>query len=280
MNVRLIALLLILVGITIAGYMLLPDQKDNQQTFDFWSQSNESNTSNIDHRLWQDILENYIDTEHDTGVYMFDYGSIEAEEVEQLKTYIDHLSALDPRQYNKVEQKAYWINFYNALTVKLILDHYPVESITDLGNTVLAFGPWDDELVHVEGQALSLNDIEHAILRPIWRDSRIHFAVNCASYGCPNLQDNAFTSENMEALLEKAAREYLVHDRGLRFDEGQLILSSIFDWYGEDFGANQKEVLLSLSEYLGDDLRQQLINYQGSIEYEYSWLLNDSELFE
>ena len=160
-----------------------------------------------------------------------------------MNNYIEQLAGIDPRAYRRIEQKAYWINLYNALTVKLIVDHYPVGSITTLGKTLGAFGPWDDHLITLAGQTLSLNDIEHRILRPLWKDPRIHFAVNCASYGCPDLQDIAFTAENIETLLNKAATDYLSHPRGAHFDGDELVLSSIFDWYAEDFGANQQEVL-------------------------------------
>ena len=92
-------------------------------------------------------------------------------------------------------------------------------------------------MVRVADQALSLNDIEHNILRPVFNDFRIHFAVNCASFGCPNLQSQAFTRDNVDALLESASREFLAHPRAIAFNaDGLLQLSSIFDWYAEDFG--------------------------------------------
>lgn len=102
---------------------------------------------------------------------------------QQLKRYIQQMASLDPRDYKKQEQFAYWVNLYNALTVQLVLDNYPTSSIKKLGKGFFSFGPWDDDIIRVAGKKLTLNDIEHRILRPIWRDKRIHYVVNCASLG-------------------------------------------------------------------------------------------------
>jgi len=272
--------IILVVAVIFAAYAYIKNAEKNKQTQLFWAEENTSNTETIEHSKWQDILENYIETEHESGVYLFDYSSIDDEDFAQLKEYIQQLASIDPRQYQSNEQKAYWINLYNALTVKLILDNYPLDSITSLGASVTAFGPWDDEVISIAEQKLSLNDIEHQILRPIWKDARIHFAVNCASYGCPNLQDNAFTAENMENLLNKAAEEYLAHPRGARFEQDRLILSSIFEWYAEDFGENKQAVLRTLSSYFSNDVAEKLASYQGKIDYEYDWSLNDFEYVE
>ena len=98
-------------------------------------------------------------------------------------------------------------------------------------------GPWGRALIEVEGEALSLDDIEHRILRPIWRDARIHYAVSCASIGCPNLQRTAFTDTNADELMAAAAHAYINHSRGVRIDGGRLIVSKIYSWFREDFGA-------------------------------------------
>lgn len=128
---------------------------------------------------------------------LFRYAEVTKEDKTLLNDYLDQLSKLDPREFNRQEQYAYWVNLYNALTVKLILDNYPVASITKLGG-LFSFGPWDEKVFTVAGQTLTLNDIEHRILRPIWKDPRTHYAVNCASLGCPNLQSQAFTAQNTE----------------------------------------------------------------------------------
>lgn len=277
---RKVIVLLLIICVGIVSYFYYQSKQEKLTPLLYWQTSDESSLEKIDHNVWQIMLENYVDTEHESGVHLFDYSNVEDDEIEQLAIYIKALSMLDPRKYRRLEQKAYWINLYNALTVKLILDNYPLESITKLGNKLTAFGPWDDHLITLEGKKLSLNDIEHKILRSLWKDPRIHFAVNCASYGCPNLQVKAFTSENIESLLDKAATEYLTHPRGHYFDEDELVLSSIFDWYAEDFGVNEKELLNTLSNFLSDNIGLKLKNHPGSIRYEYDWGLNDVELFE
>lgn len=143
-----------------------------------------------------------------------------------------------------------------------------------MGGSFFRPGPWNEKLVTIEGQAVSLNDIEHRILRPIWQDPRIHFAVNCASIGCPNLLSEAFTAQNLETLLEKAARDYLAHPRGLDFGEKSLTLSKIFDWYQVDFGNNESETLKTLSRWLPVGTAERLKAYNGRIKYQYDWALN------
>ena len=165
----------------------------------------------------------------------------------KLASYLASLQSLDPRDYSRAEQKAYWINFYNALTVQVVADAYPVKSIKDISESLLGKlgrifgGPWDDVHAKVAGLDLTLNNIEHGILRPIWRDNRIHYAVNCASYGCPNLSPTAFTADNTEELLEAGARAYVNHPRGVEFiDDDFIIISSIYKWYVADFGGERE----------------------------------------
>ena len=245
------------------------------ELWDFWQDSVESNSSEIDHSAWQKILFEHI-YKDESGLNLFDYQSAKSEASLDLAEYLSDMARVDPRNYSAAEQKAYWINHYNALTVQLILKNYPIESIGNLGRGFFKFGPWDDEIVIVAGEPLTLNDIEHRILRPIWQDARIHFAVNCASIGCPNLQPIAYTATNTEGLLELSAFEYLSHARGALFDSrGRLQLSSIFDWYAEDFGASENEVLITLSSYAPNELAEQLRAYEGKIDYDYDWQLND-----
>ena len=267
------AYLLIVVLITTLATTLLATQA-TAQAWEIWDLSNEQNVEVIDHSQWQEVLTTYIKTD-ETGLNLFDYQAA-ANNPANLHAYLHDMLSIDPRAYAKIEQYAYWINLYNALTVDLILDNYPVSSITKVSEKLFQFGPWDDQVAEIAGEVLTLNDIEHRILRPIWADLRIHFAVNCASIGCPNLQTKAFTSANIESLLNSSARDYLSHPRAASFNGlGFLVLSSIFDWYAEDFGDNEEEVLKKLSEYAPTELAEELVNYSGFIFYEYDWDLND-----
>ncbi|WP_394145525.1 DUF547 domain-containing protein [Vibrio atypicus] len=234
----------------------------------YWNSSNESNTAAISHQAWQDLLDKYLVTD---GEYtLFRYGSVNSQDKANLKEYIDRLSQQDPRQLTKVQQYAYWVNLYNAVTVDLIVDAYPIKSITKLGG-LFSFGPWGDDVVTINGKALTLNDIEHRILRPIWNDPRTHYAVNCASLGCPNLQSQAFTADNTEQLLKKAAIEFINSDKGVLQREGKAQLSSIYEWFADDFG-NKQQLFEHLSKY-----RPELAKLSGKISYEYDWDLNDKK---
>ena len=248
-----------------------------QESDPFWNTSNEKSTQQIDHQAWQVILDNYLLEDEASGINRFDYGEIDAEDRRLLEAYLKTMQGIDPREYASLEQAAYWINLYNALTIKLIADNYPVQSITKLGHSLTSFGPWDDPAAMIAGRSVSLNDIEHRILRPIWGDARIHFAVNCASLGCPNLQPEVFSSNNLESLLNKGAKEYLSHPRGLRFENGTLVLSEIFKWYSEDFGDSEEEILKHLGNYVSSTMRLKLLKHKTGIDYEYDWSLNGLE---
>jgi hypothetical protein len=179
---------------------------------------------------------------------------------------------------NRNEQKAFWINLYNALTVKVILDHYPVKSIRDIDISPGLFsdGPWGKKLVSVEGEDISLDDIEHRILRPVWKDPRVHYGVNCASHGCPNLQPEAFTAENSDELLDKGAREFVNSPRGARIENGKLTVSSIYVWFKPDFGGTDAGVIDHLKKYAQPGLRTQLEKIDRISDNQYDWTLNEA----
>lgn len=243
----------------------------------FWDESNEQAKITINHGPWQAILDSYL-KEHESGVNRFDYASLKAtvEDRSKLNGYLDHLQSIDPRDYARIEQKAYWINFYNALTVKVVVDAYPVDSIKAIHEGwIPRTGPWSDVHANVAGQDLTLDNIEHGILRPIWRDERIHYAVNCASIGCPNLASDAYTSDNTESLLHAGARDYVNHARGVDVVDGDfIVLSSIYDWWVYDFGNSEEGVLTHLIKYADAELAAQLKDFSGAIDYEYDWDLN------
>ena len=243
----------------------------------FWNSSDETNATEIDHAAWGALLSSYLSA-HSSGVNRFDYASLKAnpDDVAKLNAYIQQLQSIDPRTYSLAEQKPYWINFYNALTVKIVTDAYPVKSIKNIHkNWIPLSGPWGDVHAKVVGKDLSLDDIEHGILRPIWKDPRIHYGVNCASIGCPNLAREAYTAVNTESLLEAGAREYINHSRGVDLvDENSIVLSGIYDWFVFDFGNSEEGVLAHIGQYADEDLASKLKDFDGAFDYEYDWDLN------
>lgn len=241
----------------------------------FWEDYSPTSRITVDHTRWGNLLQTYLITSHSSGINRFHYAAVSAEDNKVLDQYIIQLTAIDPRSLNRTEQKAYWINLYNALTVDLILSHYPVASIRKLGKGFFSFGPWDDEITVIAGKTLSLNDIEHGILRPIWKDNRIHYALNCASLGCPDLSPKAFSPENMEHQLDLAATRFINHPRAVAFKQNRLHLSSIYDWYREDFGGSYKTLINHLQKYASPELADQLRVATKKVDYHYDWKLNE-----
>jgi hypothetical protein len=209
-----------------------------------WAQHDKSSGARIDHLKWTALLKKTVRRDP-KGVDRVDYGAYTAADRKQLADYISVLSTVPVDSRHPAEQRAFWINLYDALTVKTVLDHCPVDSIRDIDISpgIFVDGPRDKKLIKVEGIMVSLNDIEHRILRPIWRDPRLHYALNCASVGCPDLQDEAFTADNAEVLLDRGARNYINDARGVRFDGKELIVSKIYLWFQEDFDSNIDGVL-------------------------------------
>lgn len=246
------------------------------ELWDKWQARDETSKAVVDHSAWGMFLGRYVITQHPSGINRVAYSSVSKQDRTALAGYLEAMQGVTVSALNGAEQKAYWINLYNALTVRLVLDDYPVKSIKDLPKSAwFSFGPWDVKYLEIEGEKLSLNDIEHRILRPVWKDNRLHYALNCASLGCPNLQPQAFTSANTEELLEKAAREYLGHPRGATLVDGKLILSSIYDWFAEDFGGTREGLLAHVIRYAPPDLAAKLTLFNGKIGYVYDWRLNE-----
>jgi Protein of unknown function, DUF547 len=244
----------------------------------YWDKSNENSNKQISHDQWQSLLDSYVVVASDkTAINLFNYKAVSPEDKITLSQYLTSLQSINPLDYNKHQQKAYWINLYNALTVKLVLDNYPASSILWLGDTFFAIGPWDDELATINNIKISLNDIEQTILRPIWKDPRIHYAINCASYGCPNLPAQAFTATNTEQQLNTAAITFINHPRAVTVSGKDLILSEIYSWYDEDFGNNEDDLIEHLKLFAKPELKQALIKFQQEpedIDYDYQWQLN------
>jgi len=185
------------------------------------------------------------------------------------------MQAIDPRNFRKQEQYAYWINLYNAATIDIVLQNPGKSSILRMGESFFSAGPWNDEVLRVAGIDLTLNDIEHRILRPIWRDQRVHFAVNCASMSCPNLAKDAYTSRSIERLLDKNEHDFINDPRGVRLTpRGRLEISKIFDWYRIDFAATDAALVDYLASHAVEPLATQLKSYRGKIRYEYDWSIN------
>jgi hypothetical protein len=241
-----------------------------------WRAHDDANSEVIDHTAWDVLLRRYI-VPGKAGITLFKYRAVSGDDRKSLADYVASLAAVPISKFGRSEQLAYWINFYNALTVKVVLDHYPVKSIRDIDISPGLFtdGPWDKKLVSVESATISLNDIEHRILRPIWRDNRVHYAVNCASIGCPNLQARAFTGSDMDPMLNKGAQEFVNSPRGVSIKDGLVTVSKIYDWFYVDFGESDDDLFRHLLKFAAPTIRERLKAIGNIDNVAYDWRLND-----
>ena len=211
----------------------------------------------VSHQAWDDLLQKHVSEKGKV-----DYRGWQ-KDMNQLNAYLEMLAQHTPnKSWGRNEKVAYWINAYNAFTVKLILDNYPLRSIRDLDNGAV----WDREWIKLGGQTYSLNQIEHEILRKRYPDPRIHFAVNCAATSCPPLLSRAYTAEKLEMQLEQQTKAFITNETYNKLGRKEVIVSKIFDWYREDFGS----LISFLNQYTDVP-----INANASVQYrEYDWALN------
>lgn len=230
-----------------------------------------------DHAAWDRLLKVYVKPGRD-GVNRVNYAAFKSRGHQALKAYLASLQSADPTKLGRNDRFAYYVNLYNAKTIDIVLDHYPVSSIKkiSLGGGLFASGPWKAKVVKVKGRALSLDDIEHGILRKQFKDPRVHYAVNCASIGCPNLPKEAFTGAMLNAQLDASARAYVNNPRGFRFVGAKLTASSIYDWFQEDFGGTERGVIQHARKYAKPELTAMLSKAASINRFTYDWSLNDT----
>lgn len=226
----------------------------------------QSDARPVTHELWDSLVH-----EHVTESGLVDYEGFIADS-NRLNQYLDLLSRHHPNDehWSRDERLAYWINAYNAFTVKLIVDHYPVESIKDIKNGIPFVNTvWDIKFIKIEGREYDLNNIEHGIIRPKFDEPRIHMAVNCAAISCPKLQNEAYTAEKLDAQLDQASREFLSNEDKNVITPDQLKLSKIFSWYRGDFDS----VIEFVDQHTETDIKE-----NPEVEYlDYNWALNEVE---
>lgn len=221
---------------------------------------------------WNDALSAHV-VLGDDGVARVNYTQLKANTAAQnaLASYLEQFADKN-LSANTPENVADWINIYNAATIQHILSRYPARSIRD---GYLFGGPWKKVSIVINGQPTSLHAIEHDILRKTYDDPRIHYALNCASYGCPNLKPSLWHADTLSSDLDAAARAYINHPRGVTVTPSGLTLSRIFKWYRGDFGGNNARVLAHLKYYADEPLLSALGSDPRIHKYAYDWSLND-----
>ena len=268
-----IRLVLLFLAMVLGGSVA--DAAPKAELWAHWQAHDAHALTEVDHGRWNDFLQRYVSV-HEDGINRLAYGRVSRQDEALLADYLRNMQGVKVSGLNRNEQRAYWINLYNALTVKVVVDAYPVTSIRKINISPGIFfsGPWGKKLVRIEGEEVSLDDIEHRILRPIWKDPRMHYALNCVSLGCPNLQAVAYTSANSEMLMERGALEYVNHPRGARVDKGKLHVSSIYAWFKDDFGGGDDGVIRHLKSYALPPMKAALQDIKIIDDDDYDWSLN------
>ena len=220
----------------------------------------------VDQALYGTLLHRHV---HNGRV---DYSGMQKDEA-VMDRYLEQLAGIDPRSLSRDEQFAFYVNAYNAWTIKLVLSRYPnIASIKELGR--LFSSPWKRKIARIDGQLLTLDQIEHDILRKRFGDSRVHFAVNCASKGCPPLQAEPFTGARLDDQLNRAARAFINDSRYNRLEGDTLWASKIFDWFSEDF---KEDVIGTFLRFAEPPLKERLEKDSDRIRVkylDYDWSLN------
>ncbi|MFA5493144.1 MAG: DUF547 domain-containing protein [Porticoccaceae bacterium] len=236
----------------------------------FWHKENEHNRAVIDHSDWDRLLAAYVVESPDSAIRKFRYRDMDKSATRALDGYLKQLQKIDPREYSKQEQLAYWMNLYNALSVQQILPYVAGKD----GAQPLPATLWTAKQVKVAKQKLSLRDIEQDILRPIWKDHRIHFGLNCASMDCPNMDGRAYTGATIREQLRNSGTRFVNDDSGVRYADGKLTVSRLFDIYQQDFAPDTKTLLKVFAHYAVDKKALYLLGYQGELFYSQDLRLN------
>lgn len=247
----------------------------NKNLWPQWEMNNPLSKTRISHHDWQTFLNARVTTNNE-GINLIDYANLDDKDLKLLKSYIADMARINISEYNRHEQLAYWINLYNAVTVNTVANYYPVGSIEEINTSpgLFSVGPWGAKLVTINDTPLSLDDIQNRIIRPIWNDSRTHYAINNGSIGAANLSKQAYHGETIDEQLNHAAQEYINSLRGAQVIEGKLIVSKIYEWYDEDFGISKQNVITHLKQFAREPLINQLNHINTIDNYIYNWHLN------
>lgn len=215
-------------------------------------------TEKINHALFNELLQKHVNPKGNVN-----YKGVITDK-KQLSNYLLLLSKTAPDDsWTKEEKLAYWMNAYNAFTIKLIIDHYPIKSIKDIKS------PWDYRFIKIDKKWYTLNDIEHRILRKM-NEPKIHFGINCASYSCPPLLNKAFTSATVSNDLEFLAQQFINDKRRNTISENYIEVSKIFQWFSKDFKTEG-----TLIDYLNNYSNIQIMNTAKTSYKKYDWRLNE-----
>ncbi|WP_082685249.1 DUF547 domain-containing protein [Hymenobacter sedentarius] len=223
----------------------------------------------VDHSAYDRLLKKYV---NEKG--LVNYKGLMADQ-KDFNRYLDLLSKNPPAaSWSKHEQMAYWINAYNAYTMRLVLDHYPVQSIKDIGSKIkipFVTTPWAAKFFSIGSTKMSLDNIEHGTLRKKYNDPRIHFALVCASISCPRLRNEAYTADKLERQLDDQGHDFLNNPAKNKISQDAAQLSKYFDWYKGDWSNNSQSVVSWVNKYS----TAKMSNSTKVTYLDYNWNLNE-----
>lgn len=240
-----------------------------------WKAHDADSTATIDNSAYDAFLKKYV-VVHDDGPNGVRYADVSDTDRNKLEQYIKRLEKTDIDHYNRRVQRAYWLNLYNAETIDQVLENYPIDSIRDAGG-MLQQGPWHKQVLEVEGEQLSLNDIARRILRPLWHDGLSLYGVSCGALSCPSLRQTAYTGSNVSDALYENAEDYVNSPEGAHFDDDHLTVSKMYDWFADDFGGDTHGIINHIRRYATPSLSLHLEATHQIDDYAFDWSLNSED---
>lgn len=242
-----------------------------------WPKAQQISIDEVDHQAFDELLQKYVDED---GMVNYKAWHKSTTDRNTLNDYLAHLSQADSKKpAERDAQLAYWINAYNAVTIEGILRVYPTSSIRNHTAKLIGYNIWKNLMLHVGDEKINLNDIEHKVLRPM-DEPRIHFAIVCASIGCPRLLNEAYTAEKLEDQLVTNSKDFFSRSQNLQVDAktNSIKMSNIMSWYGDDFGKNSGAQVRAVVEYFPDAAKKVVDAGKFRVGYlSYDWNLNEQK---
>lgn len=223
----------------------------------------------VNNELYASVLQKYVKNG------LVDYAVLKANR-DELDAYLEMMGQIEPGALSRNEQLAFYINLYNAATIRLIVDHYPVESIKDVGSFFSS--PWKKKVVNLNGEMVTLDNIEHDIVRPVFKDNRVHFALNCSAISCPPLLGMPYDASMVDAQLEEVTLKFINDAKSNYLEGNTLYVSKIFSWFSEDFPDDFVDWFVRFAQ--GEIKRELEIHREAGekvrVKYlQYDWSLNE-----
>lgn len=256
----------------VAGLALIPEGRVHAADPAVFAAHGEGSTAKIDHHDWTVLLRAMTTVER--GVTKVAYKGLDRPSREALSAYVAFLQTVPVGEFNRDEQLAFWLNLHNAATIEILVEEYPGRTLAPVRSLPKsAGGPFAEKRLTVAGVALSVEDIVQSVLRPNWKDPLYHYGLAYGAVGGPNLARKAFTGPEVHAQLEEQARSF-VNRGGADVRRGKLTVSSLYEWYRADFGADDAALIDHLRRFASDEMKQDLAGITSISKHDFDWALN------